>query len=314
MRNRKPQITAGYIKNSISILLPTYNNICVKTVYDLHLQAEHLRSLSHGGFCYEIIVADDGSSDKDAVEANMRINTLPHCRYIIREQNSGRSCIRNFLARQAQNDYLLFLDSDLAIPDDSFLKSYVESDGTEVVYGGIAIVGSRKELGNNLRFLYEKKAEPNHTLEKRIKNKYKDFHTANFLIKRDIMLANLFDERFKNYGYEDVLFGKKLKQNKIQISHIQNPVLFNNFETNESFIRKTEEGLHTLFRFREELKGYTSILSLADKVNAIFALAPIIKLWHRLFGKTERAWLTGSNPNLIVFNLYRLGYFLNIKQ
>ncbi|NPD91197.1 glycosyltransferase family 2 protein [Prevotella sp. PMUR] len=286
----------------------------MKMVYDLHIQAEHLCFLSHGRFSYEIIVADDGSTNKDAMKANMEINTLPHCRYIIRGYNTGRSCIRNFMAQQAKNDYLLFLDSDLAIPDQSFLKSYIESEGNDVVYGGITIGGSHKEYRNNLRFLYERKAEPEHTLEKRIKNKYKDFHTANFLIRRDIMLENLFDERFKNYGYEDVLFGKKLKQNKIKITHIQNPVLFDNFETNESFINKSEEGLRTLFRFSEELNGYTAILSLVGKINKIPALTNIIKLWHRLFGRMERAWLTGNNPNLFIFNLYRLGYFLNIKQ
>ena len=46
---------------------------------------------------------------------------------------------------------------------------------------------------------------------------YQHFHTCNFVVSRDVMLTHPFDERFRRYGYEDVLFGKQLKQGKLQI-------------------------------------------------------------------------------------------------
>jgi hypothetical protein len=47
------------------------------------------------------------------------------------------------------------------------------------------------------------------------------------------MLNIPFDERIRNYGYEDVLLGKRLKENKIDILHIDNPLILDNYESNE---------------------------------------------------------------------------------
>ena len=46
---------------SLSILLPSYNNECVSFVKRLQEQAENIKD---DDFKYEIIVADDGSTDK----------------------------------------------------------------------------------------------------------------------------------------------------------------------------------------------------------------------------------------------------------
>ena len=46
------------MKNDLSILIPTYNDACTQLVSDLQRQAERL-----GMERYEIVVADDGSTD-----------------------------------------------------------------------------------------------------------------------------------------------------------------------------------------------------------------------------------------------------------
>lgn len=125
------------------------------------------------------------------------------------------------------------------------------------------------------------------------------------------MLAHPFDERFRFYGYEDVLLGKELYLCGAQIKHIDNPVLFKDYEPNGSFVAKTEEAMHTLHRFKIELQGYSRLLTLENKLRNI---APAIRLWHMLFGKAERRILTGSSPNMTIFNLYRLGYYMSIKE
>ena len=48
--------------NSLSILIPTYNNECLELVRDLQAQASILSSTND--LEYEILVADDGSTDK----------------------------------------------------------------------------------------------------------------------------------------------------------------------------------------------------------------------------------------------------------
>ena len=284
----------------LSILIPTYNDKCYQLVSDLHQQAMSL------GIVYEIVVADDGSTDKDVLAFNRAIKTLPNCRLIERSLNSGRAAIRNFLTQQAQYSWLLFIDSDMTVCRQDFLKRYVSVEG-EVLYGGVVI---GKVTKNNLRSLYEQSKEHEHTFEKRQQSPYQDFHTANFLIRRDLMVRYPFDERFKHYGYEDVLLGKYLQQDNIQIVHIDNPLSFEIFETNEAFVSKTEEGLRTLHQFQDELRGYSRLLDFTEHHQIVIA---IVKWWHRLVGKWERRQLTGNAPILRLFSLYRLGYFLCLK-
>jgi glycosyltransferase involved in cell wall biosynthesis len=283
----------------LSILIPTFNDPCSTLVRNLHQQAEAL------GMTYEILVADDGSTQQNVLEENRSINTLPHCQLIERRVNAGRAAIRNFLAQQAQYAWLLFVDSDMVVCREDFVKQYVTHEGNDIVYGGV-VIGAAEE--GNLRSLYEKAAEHEHTVEKRRQSPYQDFHTANFMIRKELMLQHLFDERFRYYGYEDVLLGKAMKQAGVAIDHIDNPLSFEVFEDNETFVAKTEEGLRTLHTFRDELKGYSRLLDRVDMLPM-----GLVRLWHRLFGSIERRKLLGPHPSLTVFNLYKIGYYSTLQ-
>ena len=284
----------------LSILIPTFNDPCSTLVRNLQQQAEAL------GMTYEILVADDGSTQQNVLEENRSINSLPHCQLIERGVNAGRASIRNFLAQQAHYAWLLFIDSDMVVCRNDYLRKYASCEETSIVDGGV-VIGARKR--GNLRSLYEKAAESAHTPEERQLSPYRDFHTANFMIKRTLMLQHLFDERFRNYGYEDVLFGKAMEKAAIPILHIDNPMSFEIFEENEHFVSKTEEGLRTLYQFRHELQGYSRLL---DRVQNL-PHTPI-RWWHRLFGAIERRLLTSRHPSLWVFNAYKIGYFLSLAS
>lgn len=282
--------------NSLSILIPTYNDRCVALVTALHQQAESL------AVDYEVIVADDGSTDADVVTDNRRVNELPHCRMIESPHNQGRAAIRNLLAQEARHEWLLFIDSDMLVCRPDYLQHYLTAcQEADVVDGGVEIAPLQP---GNLRSLYEKVSEQQHVVERRRQSPYQDFHTANFMIERELMLQHPFDERFRYYGYEDVLFGKVLQQAGIPITHIDNPLSFEVFEDNEAFVRKTEEGLRTLYTFREELKGYSRLLYTMSRLPQ-----GLLRLWHRLFGKLERENLVGHHPSLLLFKLYKLGYY-----
>lgn len=290
-------------KQEISVLIPTYNHVCVALVKGLAQQLEAV------GGDYEIIVADDGSTDAATVAENQVINTLPHCRYIVREENVGRAAIRNFLVREAQQPYVLFIDSDMTLISDDYIRRYLDSDCDTVIDGGVAIGGDPDTLKGNLRYCYEKAEEARHTAPERQKTPYQHLHTANLLVRRDLMLDHPFDERFRHYGYEDVLLGKSFREQRIPIAHIDNPLGFSTFETNADFVAKTEEGLRTLGQFRDDLRGYSRLLTLISNIH-IPAVLTVIRLWHRLFGRLERRNLCGNRPSITVFKLYRLGYFI----
>jgi glycosyltransferase involved in cell wall biosynthesis len=286
----------------ISILIPTYNSICVELVHSLQQQAELL------AIDYEIIVADDGSTAQDCLQANRAIRQLPHCQFMEREQNAGRAAIRNFLAQQAQYEWLLLIDCDMVVCRKDFLMRYAENaHRAQVIDGGVVI---NRATPDNLRARYEKAAEPLHTAERRQRTPYQHLHTANLLIRRDVLLQHPFDERFRRYGYEDVLLGRQLEEAHVEVLHIDNPLSFEVFESNEHFVSKTEEGLRTLHQFQQELRGYSNLLTVADKLRPI---APLVRLWHAINKRWERRLLTGSHPSLKIFSLYRLGYFMSLS-
>lgn len=293
------------MKKELSILIPVYNGDCRQQVSELARQAQAVEGLD-----YEIIVADDGSTDAASVERCREVEQLPHCRFIARQENVGRAAIRNFLAREAKSQWLLFMDCDMAIPNDGFLRRYLEDDFAQIAYGGYQIGNGEN---SNLRYLYEKKNLPQHSVEQRRKRPFMHFHTCNFVVQREVILAHPFDERFRHYGYEDVLWGKQLRRAGIKIDHLDNPAGFFTFEDNAHFVAKTEEGLRTLYKFRNDLRGYSQLITFVENIH----LPPVrwaICLWHRLLGPLERRNLCGKHPNLKVFALYKLGYYLSLPR
>ena len=306
----------------LSILLPSYNNVCVSLVQALQRQADALRGKLDKPFRYEIIVADDCSTDAACIDANRVIGDMLHCRYLRMEQNVGRAHIRNVLISESRGDYVLLIDSDLFLCDDNYLYKYATSTA-DVVYGGTRIGGegfamvdneaNTEHLKGNLRYIYEKKAEPSHLAVFRQLRPNQEISVCNLYARRDIMEAHPFDSRFKAYGYEDVLFGKRLAESGIEVTHIDNPVLINEFEPNSVFVKKTEEAILTLCRFEQDLEGYSNLKTKVTTLGRYIPLS-LFRLWHRIMKNKEKRNLTGSKPSLLLFKLYKLGFFLENRK
>ncbi len=306
----------------LSILLPSYNNVCVSLVQVLQRQADALRGRLDKPFRYEIIVADDCSTDAACIDANRVIGDMLHCRYLRMEQNVGRAQIRNVLISESRGDYVLLIDSDLFLCDDNYLYKYATSTA-DVVYGGTRIGGegfamvdneaNTENLKGNLRYIYEKKAEPSHRAVFRQLRPNQEISVCNLYARRDIMEAHPFDSRFKAYGYEDVLFGKRLAESGIEVTHIDNPVLINEFEPNSVFVKKTEEAILTLCRFEQDLEGYSNLKTKVTTLGRYIPLS-LFRLWHRIMKNKEKRNLTGSKPSLLLFKLYKLGFFLENRM
>lgn len=306
----------------LSILLPSYNNVCVSLVQVLQRQADALRGKLDKPFRYEIIVADDCSTDAACIDANRVIGDMLHCRYLRMKQNVGRAQIRNVLISESRGDYVLLIDSDLFLCDDNYLYKYATSTA-DVVYGGTRIGGeglamvdneaNTENLKGNLRYIYEKKAEPSHRAVFRQLRPNQEISVCNLYARRDIMEAHPFDSRFKAYGYEDVLFGKRLAESGIEVTHIDNPVLINEFEPNSVFVKKTEEAILTLCRFEQDLEGYSNLKTKVTTLGRYIPLS-LFRLWHRIMKNKEKRNLTGPKPSLLLFKLYKLGFFLENRK
>ncbi|MGN1375546.1 MAG: glycosyltransferase family 2 protein [Prevotella sp.] len=297
--------------SSLSVLIPTYNDYCLELVKQLKIQADYEVETSDGKFSYEIIVADDGSTNKDVIETNKAVGMLENCRFLMRKTNSGRAAIRNFLVQNARYEYLLFIDCDRGIRNSDFIHTYLQCEEAPIIYGGYIINDNKDKFKYNLRYIYESKYNKNHIAKQRTKHPYNNFNTSNFIAKRDIMLRFKFDERMKKYGYEDVLWGKIIKENNIKIYHIDNPLIIEEFETNDVFIAKTEEALSTLYDYKEELRGFSSLISTAElleRYNLDKAVAVIFnKIQHIVKNN-----LTGNKPHITLFYIYKIGIFCKL--
>lgn len=289
----------------LSIVIPTYNQACLSLVEELHKQASQATGLT-----FEVIVADDGSNDEKVIVTNRRINAFPHCRYIERRVNMGRAAIRNYLAQESRYSWLLFIDSRMRIANEDYLRTYLSQDSNDVTYGSYMIVEDPSFI-SNLRYMYERHYLLRHPAHVRQEHPYHDFHTSNFLVRRDVLTNCPFDERFKQYGYEDVLYGRQLEEHGYGLMHLDNPVVFEHFESNERFVEKTEEALRTLYTYRDDMSNYSRMIVVTNKLRHCGMLW-LVRLAYRLFGKRWRRKCVGEHPTLKAFNYYRLGYFTDL--
>lgn len=283
---------------SLSILIPEYKDLCVEQLKALSAQCRAVAD-----FSWEIIITDDGTPLESALNT-FSVNDIYGCKLLMRHNNYGRSSTRNFLAHEAMYDTLLYIDSGL-MPNPHFVEKYVENIGkAQVVCGNIAVDKDCIDL-TNLRCKNELKAEKRFTSEKHAKEPYKNFHSGNFMIDRKLILDNPFREDIKTYGYEDTLFGKQLYEKKVSILHINNPVLFVRFESNARFLEKTKEGINTLYKYREEIEGYSPLLHFVNKLKD-YHLLWIPHIIYSWLVNIMESNLKGNNPSLFVFSLYRV--------
>lgn len=292
----------------ISILIPTYNFDIFPLVSYLHEQAKKL------SIEYEIICLDDAS--KNYHTENQKINALEYCSYTLLEKNIGRSSIRNLLAKKARFENLLFLDADVIPIEEDFVSNYISQINSEkkVVYGGIRYQKDKPGKDQILRWVYGNSRETL-PVEQRQKNPYLAFLTLNFMIKKSIFKTVSFNEEIPNLRHEDTLFSYDLKKAGIKVVHIENPVYHLGLESSKVFLRKSEEaliGLDYLIDNKLIVPEYVKLSEYYKTLNK-YGIKGLYLFFYKTFKSAFLNNLLGKNPSLFVFDLFRLGYFCDLK-
>jgi glycosyltransferase involved in cell wall biosynthesis len=90
----------------VTVIVPSYN--CAKTI------ATQLDALAQQDDSdpFEIIVADNGSTDQTVTIVQAYQQRMPHLRYVDASAHRGSSHARNCAANVAQGEFLLFCDAD----------------------------------------------------------------------------------------------------------------------------------------------------------------------------------------------------------
>lgn len=293
----------------LSVLIPTYNDAVFSQVCTLHRQLETLSATN--GLHYEIIVVDDCSTDEMIRQENEQILQLSRCRLVCESQNMGRAASRNRLSKEAQFQWLLFVDAALFIPD-GFVEGYVRHIGEAlVVCGGCAV--DRQSHPKGLRYKYELDSLPRFSATSRSKTPFRSFRTNNFMIARELLLDYPMQSDIRTYGYEDVLFGKTLEQVGVTILHIDNPVIYSLLENNTQYINKVVESIHTLYVYRDQLIGYSPLLDGVEKLCRMH----LVKQARWLYSVVDpiiRHNLIGKNPSLLLFKVFKIGTYLQLSK
>ncbi|MEX1189825.1 MAG: glycosyltransferase [Bacteroidia bacterium] len=296
----------------LSILIPVFNVDVRELVKDLNQQVSLI------GIDFEIRLYDDGSDAK----YKSLTNELAEIQSVIiqdSDKNIGRSAIRNKLAKEAQGDWLWFLDCDGKVAQNQNLSSvfWKEKSENQIVSGGrIYQYESPENTKLQLHWLWGSQRELLDS-KARMKDPVSHFLSNNFIVHKGLFQKLSFDTLLFGYGYEDTLFAAEAKTKGFEVKHIENPVLHDGLEPADAFLKKIEESLDNLHRLKDICAEKNIQFPVKSKLILAYRILnfPIIRqLFGSWFARNASIWriqLLGKNPDLKTFDAYRLAYLLN---
>ncbi|MBE3574920.1 MAG: glycosyltransferase family 2 protein [Firmicutes bacterium] len=179
----------------ISVIIPSYNR---REILRHCLQALLQQTLAADA--YEIIVVDDGSTDgtPDMVEA---LQSGARCRLVLaRQSHRGPAAARNHGLRLSQGWLTVFIDSDILVRPDFLAAHRAAHDRPLLIAHGPVIHTEDLEHATEtpMRWTDHSRAF---------------FATGNVSVERRWLFeAGLFDETFREYGWEDLELGRRLRR------------------------------------------------------------------------------------------------------
>jgi glycosyltransferase involved in cell wall biosynthesis len=288
--------------------IPTLS-ICIPVKdFDVHPLANALlEEIRTKQLNVEIIIVEDGSHALGK-QLNASLANEVEISLFVFDKNKGRSAARNFMALQAKADYLLFIDADSLPVSPAFISIYIEQlDSSVILSGGRHYSELYRNPSNLLHWKYGIHRE----IFAALKANRVGFQSNNFLICKKTFDSIQFDESLVLYGHEDTLFGCMAKAKGFVIRGIDNPVIHTSLETNEVFLRKSEEGIKSLLQIIQQQSSYPVGI---EKNFKLWSSYTQIKAYHMTWALNVLSFckapirqllLRFSGP-LVLFDLYKL--------
>ena len=298
----------------LSINIPIYNISISGLVTELAQQAEEL------DISFEIRAYDDGS-DESFKELNRAITNLNNVVYLEMPVNLGRSAIRNKMGFESVHENILFLDADSAIVSKDFLKNYISNLKPDTVLCGGTCYRQKPpdDAKKMLRWAYGTNREAAKACQRNSKKGF-IITSNNFLITKKVFNEIHFREEIQGYGHEDTLLGFDLWKKGIEIAHMDNPVEHTGLEDSDVFLGKTKKALDNLqFIANYLLEGNRDFMRQVGFLNHYSRIEKYItkqglKLLYRWSSGVIKKNLLGRRPCLLLFDVYRIGYYSSIKN
>ncbi|MDC7996127.1 glycosyltransferase family 2 protein [Altibacter sp. HG106] len=291
----------------LSILIPVYNYDVAPLLQRLY---QEVIALSEP---IEVVLREDGSTE--FLTSNATAAETYAVRYSVSESNNGRTQTRQWLAKHATHQNLLFLDADVLPSQPDFIERYLSvahKKHADVIFGGISYSEVPKKKNHELRWTFGTQREARKAVEREA---YPYFIISQNLCIAKALFLKINDFEQEGYGLDNV-FSYRLKQQNASVIHIDNTVCHFGLETNTLFLSKSLNAIETLVHYEAAQKiptnftrlqqGYTSL----RKRGFIWFFLTVF----RIFKSTIERNLLSSQPKMSWFDLYRLYHYAKLKR
>ena len=294
--------------SEVSILIPIFNYTVTSLVQAL------LDQCQRAGIAFEIICLDDASNDVFK-KTNQNLKFLENVLYEELPRNISRAAIRNKLAQRAQFSYLLFLDNDSRLVSERFITNYLRAANSLTVFvGGTVYQTQPPATIYRLHWRYGSQREQR-PVNIRQQQPYKQLQVNNLFVSRALYLANPMPEIFRTYGHEDTRWGQQLAKAKIPVQHLNNPVVHAGLEPISTYLRKTEQAVNNMVELiNSDESNFRSSLYQTYQFLEKCRLITFFCWFFKKIKPLLLLQLKSTRPSLFLFDIYKLGLFVNIKR
>ncbi|SEQ41634.1 Glycosyltransferase, GT2 family [Treponema bryantii] len=273
----------------------------------------------------EVILIDDGSSvfyDVRLLEIPFEIKYV----YLKRTKSSCRSKARNQGIKLAKNDVIVFIDSDVIIPEMYLfnLKKYFLACKNSVVIGTRLLLNdtiSIKELdidtikSNSDFFEFRHKVLARYSFNSNcIRFPWLLSFTCNLAVSRNALIkTGGFDEGFKNWGIEDTEISYRLYKNGVKFYIAHDTEVIHQYHKSDSI--NSDEYIKANFTYFCKLHPEViKKINRDDLLGMFLAKVSVHKALNNLKNKKERNLELNENTKKIKIFLYVILCILQNKK
>ncbi len=278
-----------------SIIIPTYNRRdTLKRVLN------RLFNQTYPKDAYEVIVIDDDSTDDTGVMVK-KLSAPCSLRYLWQEKK-GPAAARNYGLSKAQGEVIIFVDSDIIVGSDFIEEhlSYHKKHDRVIVRAPVIRTQNRDNpIGERMKLTDFSSAF---------------FATGNTSVKKSFLSqAGPFDEDFKEYGWEDLEMGERLRKLGLSVKTNKRAVGYH-------YQKKLHLADLPQLCAKEEIRGGTAVIfyrkhptstvKYMTQINSFFFfldwLLSVGNLMNTSWGKKFLIYLDKNNCHLL------LSFFMKI--
>lgn len=289
-----------------SIIIPAFN-------VELYLPQCLDSVLNQTCIDYEIILIDDGSTDKTCQICD-KYATIQNNIVVIHKKNAGLSEARNDGVRLAHGNYLFFLDSDDWIHNDNVLRilkeQLINEHQPDVLINLIATCLDGSTVIQNSSYLFNielNSCSPLQIMQKILTIKNIFLGAQGFIIKRSVFIKNEL-WFYPNLYHEDILWFPQVFM-RVKNVRTNNQEIFcyrmnrSNSITNSVSEKKINDCLKIIDLLLDDIKNIS-----ADSKKIIYIW--ICSIYRQLLRKC----IYIDNPAIILSNLKKKSFVLKYGQ